>query len=389
MRVAMIILEYMPITGGAQRQLARIAPLLQARGVDVQVLTRRAPGLAVREELDGVAVHRLPAPGPKAVASSCFTVAALAHLARLRPDVIHAYSLFSPATVAVLVDFVRPTPVVVKVLRGGPGGDLERLQRKPFSSLRLAWLRRHVDRFLTISREIDAELAAVAVDAAARLPLPNGVDLETFRPAGEDERAALRAELGLADEPLVLYCGRLVPEKGVDDLLEAWRGVRETHPEARLAIVGAGPEEARLRALAGPGVLFLGRRDAVAPLLRAADLFVLPSHTEGLSNALLEAMASALPVVATRVGAAPELVDEAVGRLVAPRDVSGLRRAIGELLDQPKPSPLAARARERVAARYSLESVAERLVDLYGELLAGRRARGVAERGAPLPGGDA
>ena len=102
MRVAMVILEYAPLTGGAQRQLAAVAPLLAQRGVEIHVLTRRTRGLAAREEIGGVPVHRLAAPGPKAIASLCFTANAIARLAALRPDVVHAYSLFSPATIAAL-----------------------------------------------------------------------------------------------------------------------------------------------------------------------------------------------------------------------------------------------------------------------------------------------
>ena len=129
-RVAMVILEYSPRTGGAQRQIAAVAPLLAQRGIEVHVLTRRSAGLAEREEIDGVPVHRLAAPGPKAIASLSFTANAIARLAALRPDIVHAHSLFSPATIAVLARERFGVGAVVKVLRGGLGGDVERLRAK-------------------------------------------------------------------------------------------------------------------------------------------------------------------------------------------------------------------------------------------------------------------
>jgi len=389
MRVAMLILEYAPITGGAQRQLAQVAPRLQARGVDVQVITRRAPGLPARELRDGVRVHRLPAPGPKALASAVFTAAAVARLAALRPDVVHAYSLFSPATTAAVFATLRRTPVVLKVLRGGLGGDVARLRAKPLARGRIAALQRRVNRWLTISDEIDAELASLGVPAERRLALPNGVDLERFRPPAAGEREDLRRSLGLGDAPTAVYCGRLVPDKRVGELLDAWRAVREALPEARLLVAGTGPEEAALRARPAPGVQLLGERDDVPELLRLADLFVLPSMAEGLSNALLEAMASGLPVVATRVGAAPELVDAGCGRLVEPGDPAALATAATELLVHPERTALGERARAIAAERYSLEAVADRLAALYRELAPRPADRAALRSGVAVGGGGA
>jgi glycosyltransferase involved in cell wall biosynthesis len=375
MRVAMVILEYAPILGGAQLQLAQVAPRLRARGIDVHVLTRRVNALPAREEIDGVPVRRLPAPGGKLTASLAFTASCAMHLAALRPDVIHAYSLFSPSTAALLVRAVSGVPVVVKVLRGGEGGEIERLERKPLARPRIDRIVRHVDRFITISEEIDASLARVGVPGARRVAIPNGVDVERFRPAGPEERRALRARLGLLGAPAVVWCGRLVPEKNVAGLLDVWRAVRMQHPESQLLVVGSGPEEAALRRVAGDGVVFLGEQSDVSSVLRAADLFVLPSRTEGLSNALLEAMAAGLPVVATRAGAAEEIVrDGAMGRLVPIGDDDALGRALCELLGDPDRARLGAHARETVVARHALDKVVERLVALYGELAGQRRS---------------
>lgn len=375
MRVVMVILEYLPITGGAQRQLASLAPLLQRAGAEVHVITRRAPGLVTEETLGDVRVHRLPAPGPKAIASLVFTLASLWRLRALRPDVVHAYSLFSPATIGVLARALLGVPVVVKVLRGGHAGDVERLRRKPLARLRIAAMRRAIRAFISISREIDAELEALGVDEARQVAIPNGVDAERFRPAAAGEREALRDELGLPAGPVAIYTGRLVPEKRVVELAASWSELRERVPGATLLVVGDGVCAAELRERAVDGVRLLGELDDVAPLLRAADVFVLPSATEGLSNALLEAMATGLPVVATRVGGAVDVVeDHRSGRLVSVDDTAALTAALAELLD---PSQGAERdvlgrgARERMLTGYSLESVAARLSELYAEAVRG------------------
>lgn len=370
MRVAMLILEYLPIAGGAQRQLAALAPLLRERGVEVEVITRRAPGLAARDSVEGVPVRRLPAPGPRAAASLAFSAAATAELARMRPHVVHAYSLFSPATIAVLARRRLGAAALVKVLRGGSRGDVERLRAKPFAGARIRALRRAVDGFVTISGEIDAELAALGVPEAKRRRIPNGVDTERFSPAAAAERQALRRRLlGGEEAPTAIYCGRLVAEKRVELLLEAWRSVRRRLPEARLVVVGGGPEAAALEASAGAGVSFAGPVDDVLPWLRAADAFVLPSDTEGLSNALLEAMATGLPVVATRVGAAAEVLrDGEHGRLVAPGRAAELADALADTLRDPCRAEVGARARSRATTAYALPSVADRLCDLYEEL---------------------
>jgi len=160
LHVAMIIQAYLPLLGGAERQLAALAPLLSDQGVDISVITRRYPELKEFEWVDGVPVYRLPVPGPKPVASLAFSLAALPLLQRLRPDVIHAHELLSPTTTAVTAKRRFHIPVVAKVLRGGVLGDLAKLERKPFGRKRMQTFKQQVDRFIVISQEIDAELAS-------------------------------------------------------------------------------------------------------------------------------------------------------------------------------------------------------------------------------------
>ncbi|MGH9381469.1 MAG: glycosyltransferase family 4 protein [Thermoanaerobaculia bacterium] len=376
MRVAMVIHGYYPLIGGAERQLAAVAPVLQAQGVDVHVITRRFPGLAARETIAGVAVHRLSAPGAKAASSAAFSLAAVWRMARLQPDVIHAHDVYSPTTAALLARRLLGTPVVVKVPRGGSLSSLRRLQRRALGRRRVAWLRRSVDAFISISREIDDELAVIGISPERRVSIPNGVDTTRFVPFSAPERTRCRETLDLPQAPVAVFTGRLAQEKRLGDLLAIWPAVRARHGGALLLLVGAGVESGTLESLSSEGVRFTGPVLDVAPYLQAADLFVLPSAAEGLSNSLLEAMSTGLPCVATAVGGARELIEHGNnGWLVPPGERDHLQQAILTLFDDAElREALGRRARRRVESCYPLSRTATELIALYRRLI-GSNAR--------------
>ena len=373
-RVVMLSHGYYPRIGGAERQLAAVAPLLQARGVDIHILTRRLPGTAAFERLDGIPVYRLPVPGPKPLASLTFTLAALPLIKRLNPDLIHAHELISPATTAIVARKLFGIPVVATLHGSGLSSDVLRLKRRLLGKTRLRVLCREITAFCVISAVIDRELAAEGVPVQKRISIPNGVDTERFTPLAPAQKKALRSSLDLlADARVVVFVGRLAPEKRVDLLTGIWRSVRETVPRARLLIVGSGPEEVELKHRANDGILFLGSQADVTPYLQAADLFVLPSAAEGLSLALLEALACGLPAIATSVGGNPEVIHHReTGWLTPPNDPLALTEAIVTLLEDEKlQSKLRENARAHAVRNYSLVKMADRLVDLYRQVLEG------------------
>ena len=173
--------------------------------------------------------------------------------------------------------------------------------------------------------------------------------------------------------PLAVYAGRLSRVKGVDVLLDAWAAVREGH----LCIVGDGEDRDALQAQAAGlrRVRFHGAVADVAPLVRAADVCVLPSRAEGLPVALLEGMSAGLAVVATAVGGTPDAIDDGVNGLLVPAGdpdalADALRRALG-----PDGARLGERARARVLRSYSIDAVADRVLELYQLLLRPERER--------------
>jgi glycosyltransferase involved in cell wall biosynthesis len=381
-RVAILMQRYHPFIGGAEQQAASLAPLLRARGVEVTVITRHFAGLQRFEIIEDTPVYRLPVPGPKPLASMAFTLSALPLLRRLHPDVIHAQELLSPTTTGVAAKRLLGIPVVTKVLGGGESGDLAKLKRKAFGQQRITNFQKHVDAFIVISREIDTELSDVGIPPEQRVFIPNGVNIARFLPPNAEQKRAQRTTLGLPEDGLiVVFTGRLAAEKRLHHAVKAWPAVRAVCPDALLLIVGAGPEEASLKALAGEGVRFAGSTNDVAPFLKAADIFLLPSAREGLSNAMLEAMATGLPVLATQVGGATDLITHGEsGWLIPPDDPAALQTAFLTLIgDTELCSRLGAAGRERILRDYQLETTAARLHALYQRVIPARNR--IAVRG--------
>jgi len=217
--------------------------------------------------------------------------------------------------------------------------------------------------------------------------IPSGVDTDRFRPT--TERSAAKARLGIDPAtPVVGTVGRLEPRKGTATLIAALDALRNAGRTLAGVIVGDGPLRAELeRDLAARGlgaqVRLLGDRAEVREVLEALDAFVLPSRTEGMSNALLEAMAMGLPVVATAVGGNPEVVaDGRSGLLVPADDAAVMAAAIARVLDDSTlATELGTAARHVVEERYGARSMVRRLEAVYAAVAAGA-ARVTADRAA-------
>jgi glycosyltransferase involved in cell wall biosynthesis len=370
LRVVMVIQSYLPRLGGAEKQLAAVCRELREQGLEPSIVTRRYPGMSAFETIAGTPVYRVPAPQPKALAALCYLFFGYFRIRSLRPQILHAHELLSPTDLGILAKRSLGCPLVVKVLRGGALGDLDKLHHRRGGEARIQRLRQHVDIFLTISREIEAELAAEGIDPARCRFLPNGVDTHIYQPVDVRTKKEIRATLGLPDGSICLFSGRLAPEKGLDTLLESWKKISAGHPQAHLLLLGSGPQEAALRKMAGERVIFGGYVPDPCLYYQACDIFVLPSQTEGLSNAMLEAMACGLPVVATRVGAAQELNPKGEnGRLVPAGSAQELAQALDFFLSNPAEGRrMGANGRNFIQNAYSLDQTLARLMAVYAEL---------------------
>ena len=244
-------------------------------------------------------------------------------------------------------------------------------------------------RFTLRMPDLVVVLAQVELEAYRRfvptqhvVAMPNGIDCRPYEPIPTVRSAA--------DQPLrLLYIGRLAREKGLYETLQALRIAHELGIEARLVIAGAGNEQARLRRYA-QALGLAGRVCFTAPvfgidklkLLAGCDVFVLPSYSEGLPYALLESMAAGVPVIATPVGAIPDVVTHGThGMLVPARDAKSLAGAIASLCaDRERLSWMSRACRRRIRAAFSIERLAAELALVYAELC---QRRGVQ---TPIPG---
>jgi glycosyltransferase involved in cell wall biosynthesis len=234
------------------------------------------------------------------------------------------------------------------------------------------------------SQAVLDEVRAREGSGRARLRcLPNGVDTTRFVPLQAPDRQLHRLHAGLPPRGFLIGCvARLVPVKRHADLIEAFALVADSVPEARLVLIGDGPLRAELQAqvaLTGLGerVHLLGERRDIEALLPLLDTFVLASETEGMSNALLEAMACGLPTVATAVGGNPEVVEpEVTGFLVPPRAPDALAFALHALASDPsRAQRMGGLGRACVERRFSLRALIEGFEALYRECRPERVAR--------------
>ncbi len=362
--------------GGVQLRLVRVARELAARGHDVTVLCIEAEGPNA-EELRRAGVRVVVRPVAK-----WWSVRKAWKLSRWmkgeRFDVVHSHN-FRQNMLATMAARMAGVPAIFAQVH-----TMHTYGRKQ-------WVR--TDQVL--SRVRSAMLAvseAVAQDIRESLaPYPpprlevllNGVELDAFRSHSREEaRAGLLAEFQWPSEAVVfLNAGRLSEQKNQGQLLEAFASVHREHSQARLLIAGEGELreelEQQLTDLAiADAVALPGQRDDMPHLLAGSDVFVLPSTYEGFSNAILEALAAGLPVVASDVGGAREQVRDGESGLVVPAcDVSALTLSMQRLAGDAAVRARMAQAAWDDAARFSLDAMIDRTLELYTKSLAikGRR----------------
>jgi glycosyltransferase involved in cell wall biosynthesis len=291
--------------------------------------------------------------GPGGASSGASGVSSRGESSRGGPlggHVVHAHGMRAGALTVLALSLVpgssRPG-VVVTVHNGPPGGGVARLVYRVLERM----VARGADLVLCVSPDLERRMLAAGARRAERavIAAPDtapGPAAVPVAPAGIEPGA-----VAPAGRPVVLAAGRLARQKGLDVLLEAAAAWRDLDPAPLVAIAGDGPLTAELRARAaelGVDVLFLGRRDDVPALLRAAAVFVLPSRWEGQPLVLQEALRAGIPVVATLVGGVPCLTGEDAAVLVPVGDARALAAAVRSVLTD---ATLAARLRTAAAVR--------------------------------------
>jgi glycosyltransferase involved in cell wall biosynthesis len=293
-------------------------------------------------------------------------------LIRLAPDIVHCHGRRAIA-VAACARSRGANLTVVATTHGNPawtGPSPFALARNPLARL---LVRVAVDAVAGVNHDL-ARADALSFPRVQVVEILNGVDMAVFRPADYATRSQLRTMLGFrADATLVVCTSRLTPLKGIDVLLNAWAEVHTARQDAVLAIVGDGTERAALereaRERLGASVRFLGSVRDVASLLRAADLFVFPSVRGCFGRSAIEALASGLPVIASRLDGTGRFVTHGESAwLCAPGDWRELSQAILSLIRDPaRAERLRSAGRQLAEERYSVDAMARAYEALYAD----------------------
>ncbi len=376
--------------GGAEQAVAALAGPLVDRGVSLEVVTfAAAPDAGPGSDLTDV----VGAAGATVTALSGTrhgwarqverTRAVRALVARRRPDLVHT-TLFDADLVGRLAGRTARVPVVSSLVNVAYGPEQRANPALVGWKVEGArWADRvtalGVRRFHALSPHVAEVMGPRLGIPSARIDvIPRGRDAAALGPVTPARRARVRAGLGVDDDQdLVVVAARHEYQKGLDVLVRAWPAIHRARPGARLALAGRpGSESARLEARVeaqGPeaGITWLGRRDDVADLMVAADVFVVPSRWEGFGSILVEAMALGANVVASDVGPIPWVVGTGWARLVPPDDPSALAAGVLEALAQPAQERRrrAAAGQARFQATFTLDVVADATVALYRRAL--------------------
>jgi glycosyltransferase involved in cell wall biosynthesis len=365
MRILILNSEYPPIGGGAGNASAHIADQFERIGHTVTVVTSRFGGLPHREVKGGMTIRRIPGlrrrqdrstPLEQVIffLSASFWIMSL--IPHFKPHATLAFFGVPSGATAWLIKKLYDIPYVVS-LRGGdvPGFrpyDFHIYHRLVAPFLRIIWR----NAAAVVANSGGLRQLAQAFDARIEIPvIPNGIDLDAYKTAGRDWTF-----------PRLLSVGRIVHQKGLDLAMRALGDLKEMDWEWHIA--GDGPQMSVLQSLAkelglGDRVRFLGwqSRQELMKCYGQANIFLFPSRHEGMPNALLEAMASGLPVIASCIAGNEELVvDGETGYLVPSEDIEALRAALKKLLSDPESRQQMGNAsRQYVEANYSWESTAQ------------------------------
>jgi glycosyltransferase involved in cell wall biosynthesis len=379
-RVMMFCPQFRPIVGGAERQVEKLAIALVEQGCQVTVLTPRLDADSPdQEELKGVVIERFQLND----LSRRFSTRGIAVLnipyilwqivSAVMPrvqgmDVLHCHIASLQTAGAALAGRIVGVPVLLKAAVADQRSDLGEIEKNGFSGSLVAWLVCSlIQLWVATTGAVEEALIRAGVKVNKIVRIPNGVELPN--------NPNFREPVTLVSR--FLYLGRLSAntQRDIPTLIRAFECLSAIHPDVELAIVGDGDlfEEARAlaRARAARNRIQLPGTGDAEKWLTWADCFVLPSRREGLSNALLEAMAAGLPCIANDIPPNREVLDDGgAGMLVPIGDTDALVLAMQTLIENPDTNKKYQKiARKRVEDYYTIASVAAHYIKLYSRMI--------------------
>ncbi len=377
LRIAFVISLFHPVESGAERQARLQAEELARRGHHVTVFTRSLENLPQTQqhlttpEGGRVVIRRVirtSSRGPLFGISFIEKLARYLIAERKSVDIIHSHQALWESITLGLVKNRLGCPAMIQPASSGYDGEAQEMMRTRGSAL----LRRLAIRspsFACISDDIAAEWQNMGVPTDKLIKVCSGVDVNSFTPA-------VRPPMSHSKSFQAIFTGRLHDQKQVDLLIRAWPAVLKL-AQARLVIAGDGPLKSDLTALRDSlgmtenEVHFIGRVSNTPEILRDSDLFLLPSRAEGMSNSLLEAMATGLPCLVSEIGGNTDLIDHEIsGFLVRSSDPGQWSSAILGAFRNPEAARRwGQKARENVVRDYSIQTVVDRNLIIYRRLI--------------------
>ncbi|MCG2725903.1 MAG: glycosyltransferase family 4 protein [Elusimicrobia bacterium] len=377
--VLMLIATFFPLIGGTEKQALSLSESLVSRGIKVKVLTRGVKGAASNQNINGISVRRLKVMGKGWIDSFSFMIASFFYLLKHSSeyDIIHVHLASSPAIAAIIAGKLTGKKVIIK-LGGGKGlNEIISSQKKALGKIKLKFFALTKPIFLLVNEDILQWLKTTPLKTTKLIFFRNGVDTGKYSPLSYHEKIKAKNKLGFENKQILLFVGRLSPEKRIKEFVEIWDELMRKEnisQKARLIIVGSGPQEKDIKRAVkifglSDSLILAGAQDDLLPYYHAADVFILPSLSEGLSNSMLEAMSCGLAIMASEVGGAKEVIDEGInGFLFDPFDSQKIKSCINKFLDDDGLAlRMGEKSREAVVKKYSMAKVTNELLKIYAE----------------------
>lgn len=364
MKIAILLWLFPPKwLAGTEIATYNLAKHLAKKGHEVHVITSLDEGLPKESLEQDFHVHRVRCPRVRFLGIIIFWLKAFPFLKRINPDVIHAQGI-SMGMPGFLAKKFLGKPYIV--WGRGFGVYFPWLFKNQISKLVLG----NANAVIALTEDMKGKMERICNRDVC--VIPNGIDLEGFQDLPTKEVA--RESLGLDNnDRIVLLVANLRPVKGVRYLIEAINIVRSTETKVRLLLMGDGEERQNLEAVVKSlnledCVSFTGKvpNEKVSEYMAASDVFVLPSLSEGFPMVILEAMASGLPIVATKVGGLPEIIEDGEnGFLVQPKNPQQIAERVLLFLNNSELAEQISKNNQQKAKEYSWENIAQRLEDIY------------------------
>jgi len=375
MKILHIIERFYPIIGGTEMQALQLIQKLKARGVNIEVLTRNiGSSLSSSEVVKGIFVSRV---GPIGLSGGLnkvkFAWNVYKFVKKNDSDILHVHSIYSLFGISCILTGKK---VIGKITN-----SIGTREQNKLAKILKCFILKKINKIVAVSNQTKLEMEKIGFSNSQLFFIPNGVDIDQFKRLNNFEKTILRKKLNLPLTKLIAtFSGRLVKQKGLDVLLKAINEVIKEFPDFHLIISGAGElqdnsEENVLKQFVsennlGTSVTFIGNVYNWVDYLNASDFFFFPSRWEGLPNALLEAAACGLPIIASNIGGNVDIIKDSYNGLLFESENSKelAEKIIYLIKNKNLQQELGDNARKTVIKNFSFEFITKKYLEIYSSL---------------------